>query len=90
MCTASGKLLAVRSIRRTAMEYDGTLLAALRDTPDQQVSFLAGKVGSSRKQVSPKAVEDQGAKSGSEVAATPPESGEEEIAQDALDIAIAC
>ena len=87
VCTASGKLLAVRPIRRTAMEYDGTLLAALRDTPDQQVSFLAGKVGASRKQVSPKAVEDQGAKSGSEVAATPPESGEEEIVQDALDIA---
>ena len=64
VCAASGKLLAVRSIRRTAMEYDSTLLAALHDTPDQQVSFLAGKVGSSRKQISPKAVEDQGARSG--------------------------
>ena len=87
VCTAAGKLLSVRSIRRTAMEYDSTLLAALRDTPDQQVSFLAGKVGSSRKQISPKAVEDQGPRSGSEVAATPPESGEEEIVDDPLDIA---
>ena len=46
-----------RSIRRTATAYDPTLVAALRDNPDKHASFLAGKVGSSRKQVQAKQVE---------------------------------
>ena len=84
--TSAGKLLAARSIRRTAVEYDASLIAALRDTPDQQVSFLAGKVGARRSQVTPKGVEQQHEGSGSDVAASDPDSVGEEVL-DPADIA---
>ena len=57
VCTSAGRLVMARSIRRTATAYDPTLVAALRDNPDKHASFLAGKVGSSRKQVQAKQVE---------------------------------
>ena len=66
VCTSSGRLVIARSIRRTTVSYDPSLLAAIRDTPDVHASFLAGRVGASRKQVN---VQESEAKS-------PPPSGE--------------
>ena len=38
-CTSSGRLVIAPSIRRTAVSYDPSLLAAIRDTPDVHASF---------------------------------------------------
>ena len=79
VCISAGKLLSARSIRRTALEYDACLVAALRDSPNQQSSFLAGRVGASRSQVTPKPVTDQELGSGSEIAASDPDTVNDDV-----------
>ena len=81
VCTSSGRLVVARSVRRTTCAYDPSLVGALRDTPDQHVSFLAGRVGASRNQLRPKPVESENLGSGSQVLASDPPSENEALLQ---------
>ena len=89
--TSSGRLVSARSVRRTAIEYDAGLCSVLRDTPDQHASFLAGRVGMSRKQVTPCGVDVVEAPSEEELHYSPsnvPGTDEEdEVIDDVADIA---
>ena len=87
VCTSSGRLVVARSVRRTTCAYDPSLVGALRDTPDQHVSFLAGRVGASRNQLRPKPVESENLGSGSEVLASDPPSENEDVIESPHDIA---
>ena len=87
VCTSSGRLVVARSVRRTTCAYDPSLVGALRDTPDQHVSFLAGRVGASRNQLRPKPVESENHGSGSEVLASDPPSENEDVIESPHDIA---
>ena len=89
--TSSGRLVSARSLRRTAIEYDVGLCSVLRDTPDQHASFLAGRVGVSRKQVTPCGVDVVEAPSEEELHYSPSNvpgtDEEEEVINDVADIA---
>ena len=87
VCTSSGLLVVARSVRRTTCAYDPSLVGALRDTPDQHVSFLAGRVGASRNQLRPKPVENENLGSGSEALASDPPSENEHVIESPHDIA---
>ncbi|CAE7209997.1 unnamed protein product [Symbiodinium sp. CCMP2456] len=87
-CSALGNAIqSLRSVRRTTCKYDPSLVEALRDTPEQHVSFLAGRVGASRNQLRPKQVETEEVGSGSEVAASDPPTENEDVIDNPHDIA---